>query len=331
MNIEGADRAAILLLGLGEDIAARVLKHLEPRQVQKVGVAMTELASINQMQIESVVADFLKTTESAMTIDINSEEYVRKMLLTAVGEEKAMSFLERILSKEDESGLSRLQWLDAKTVADLIRQEHPQIIATILTYLDPEQAAEVLMILPEERRVDLVLRMSSIESVTPEALEQVGKTIEEQLEGKKSKSTAPIGGVKSVADMINYLDSTIESAVLEGIKEANAELCEQITEKMFVFENISDMDDRSVQTLLRDVQTDVLLIALKGADEAVKNKIFTNMSKRAADLLKDDLEAQAPVKVSEVETAQKEILSTARKLAESGELSLGGKGGEEMI
>ena len=329
--MDGADRAAVLLLGIGEETAARVLKHLEPKQVQRVGAAMTTFASISQDQIEEVVNDFLSESNTQMTMDVDSEAYVRKMLIRAVGEENAMSFLERILSSEDETGLSRLQWIDARSVWDLIRQEHPQIVATILTYLESEQAAEILSYFSEEKRVNLLLRMSAIESVKPEALEQVGKTIEEQLQGKNSSKTAPIGGVKSVADLINYLGGEIETQVLDGIKTINPELCEQIKEKMFIFENLVDMDDRSVQIVLRNVESNSLLIALKGADEKVKNKIFTNMSSRAADLLKDDLEAQGPVKISDVEQAQKEVLAAARKLAESGEITLGSKGGEAMI
>lgn len=329
--MEGSDRAAVLLLGIGEINAAEVLKHLEPRQVQRVGAAMTSMANVSKQEIETVVGDFLDQAQQQTSLGVDSEQYVRDMLVAAVGKERASGFLDRILSGNDEQGISTLKWLDAKTITDLIRSEHPQIIATILTLLDSEQAAEVLSLLPEDKRVDLVLRMSSIDSVKPEALSELGKTIEQQLAGKTQSQAAAIGGIKNVADVINHVDNAIETALLDGIKEFDTDLCETIQEKMFVFENLNDLDDRAVQTLLRDIGNDVLLIALKGADAAVRDKIFNNMSKRAAELLMDDLDAQGPVKVSEVEAAQKEILGAARKLAESGEISLGGKGGEEMI
>lgn len=329
--MEGADRAAILLLGIGEVNAAEVLKHLEPKQVQKVGTAMTGMANVSKSEIEAVVSDFLDQAEKQTSLGVDSEQYVRDMLVAAVGKERASGFLDRIMSGGDDQGLATLKWLDAKTISDLIRNEHPQIIATILTLLDSEQGAEVLSLLPEEKRVDLILRMSSIDSVKPEALAELGRTIEQQLQGKTQSQSASIGGIKTVADLINHVDNAMESAILEGIREVDDVLCENIQDKMFVFENLIELDDRSVQTLLRDIGNDVLLIALKGADEGVRDKIFSNMSKRAAELLLDDLEAQGPVKVSEVETAQKEILSSARKLAEAGEITLGAKGGEEMI
>lgn len=329
--MEGSERAAILLLGIGENKAAEVLKHLEPKQVQKVGVAMTSMANVSKTQIQGVVEDFLSEAEQQTSLGVDSEDYIRNVLTSALGTERAGSFLDRILSSNDDNGLSALKWLDGRAVADLIRNEHPQIIATILTYLDSEQAAEVISCFNDDRRVELLTRMSSIDAVKPEALSELGKIIEQQLAGQRRGKTSSIGGLKSVADLINYLDGPIESQVLEGLKESDEELCEAIQEKMFVFENLVDMDGRSVQTLLRDVSTDVLMLALKGADERVKEKIFSNMSKRAAELLRDDLEAQGPVKVSEVEVAQKEILATARRMADAGELSLGGKGGEELI
>lgn len=329
--MDGADRAAVLLLGIGEVNAAEVLKHLEPRQVQRVGTAMTGMANVSKEEIEQVVSEFLDQAEQQTSLGVDSEQYVRDMLVAAVGQERATSFLDRILSSQDNSGLATLKWLDARTIADLIRNEHPQIIATILMTLDSELSAEVLSEFPKEKHVDLVLRMSAIDTVKPEALKELGETIEQQLAGKQQGKAASIGGIKSVADIINHLDSSLETNILDTIKESDAALCESIQEKMFVFENLSSIDDRSIQTILREISSDVLLIALKGADIQVRDKIFKNMSKRAAELLMDDLDAKGPVKVSEVEVAQKEILAAARKLAEAGEISLGGKGGEEMI
>ena len=329
--MDGTERAAVLLYGLGEESAANVLRHLEPKEVQKVGQAMTTMSSVNADAMKTIVADFLTSVESQGGLSVDPETYIKKMITQAIGVERAEGFIDRILSTSDETGLQNLNWLDPQAIADLIRNEHPQIIATVLTYLDSEQAAEVLVFFPEEKRVDLVLRMASLDAVKPEALKELGDVFNEQLAGQKRGKAASIGGVKSVADVINNLDSNIESKIMDTIKEKDEELCESIKEQMFIFENIGDMDGRAVQTLLRDVSSDNLMLALKGADERVKNLIFTNMSKRAAELLKDDLEAAGPVKVSEVEAAQKEILAVARAKAEAGEISLGGKGGEEMI
>ncbi len=329
--MEGAERAAILLLGIGEENAAEILKKMEPKTVQKVGKAMTTMANVTQSQIDSVVEEFIGAIEQQTSLGANAEVYVRRSLTAALGEEKATPFIDRILQANEETGLDTLKWLEARTVVDLIRNEHPQVIATILTTLDSAQAAEVLSCFSEERRVDLLLRMSCIKSVKPEALAKLGEVIEEQLNGQKHSKTASIGGIKSVADLINHLDGSIEGQVIDGIKDYDNDLSEQIQEQMFIFENLMDMDGRAIQTILREVSSDVLMLALKGADEPMKEKIFSNMSKRAAELMRDDLEAKGPVKVSEVETAQKEILSAARKLGDAGEISLGGRGSEEMI
>lgn len=328
---DGVERAAILLLGLGEENAAEVIRHLEPRQVQKVGETMTTLTNINQAKIDEVLNEFIAEARNQTTFTSDPSKYVKTVLTTALGDVKAKPIIERIVVSEQDGGLNQLKWLEGKTVAEVIRNEHPQVMATILTYLDSEQAAEVIKHLAEQKRVDVLMRMCKIDSIKPEALQELGQVIEEQMVGVRTGKAAPVGGIKSVADLINHLDGSTESQVLEGITDEDEEIAEQIQDKMFVFENLNDMDGRSIQTLLREVSTDVLLISLKGGTEKVKEKIFTNMSKRAGDLLRDDLEAQGPVKVSEVEGAQKEILSIARRLAEAGEISLGAKGGEEMI
>lgn len=330
--MDGVQRAAVLLLSVGEERAAEVLKHLEPKQVQKIGVSLAGMTGVSATEIQNVIDEFLAESEQASSFGVDSEQFLRKTLTTALGPEKASSFIDRILESKDDDGLSMLKWMDARSILDVIRQEHPQVIATILSFLDSELAAEVVSLFPEDKQSDLILRMSTIEAVKPEALSELGLMISERLTGNTNKGhQASLGGLKKVADLINHLDSSIETKVLEDIKKANEELCEQIQEKMFVFENLIDMDGRSVQTLLRDVQSETLMLALKGADERVKEKIFSNMSKRAAELMRDDLDAAGPVKVVDVEAAQKEILATARRLAEEGEISLGGKGGEEMI
>lgn len=329
--MDGIERAAILLLSMGEKNAAEVLKHLEPRQVQKVGTAMSGLSSVSKAKMQSVMVDFLSAIEDQTSLTVDTEHYLRTVLVEALGEEKATPFIDRILVSDKDSGLNRLKWLDGRLIADVIRNEHPQIIATILIHLDSEQAAEVVSYFAAEKRAEVLLRMCNIDTVKPEAISELGHVLEKKLTGQKMGKTASVGGIKSVADVINFLDGVMEEDVLEKIKDWDQELSDKIRDKMFVFENIIDMDDRSVQTLLRDVTSEQLKLALKGTTETTKEKIFSNMSKRAADLLREDIEIQGPVKVSDVERAQRDILAVARNLAEEGKISLGSKGGDELI
>lgn len=329
--MDGIERAAILLLGMGEKNASEVLKHLEPRQVQKVGMAISTMSNVSKAKMQGVLSEFLTAIEDQTSLTVDAENYLRTILINALGEENAIPFIDRILVSDKDSGLNRLKWLDARLIADVIRNEHPQIIATILIHLDSEQSAEVVSYFTPEKRAEVLLRMCTIDTVKPEAISELGHVIEKQLSGQKVGKLASVGGIKSVADVINFLDGSVESDVLNKINQWDEELCNKIKDKMFVFENLVDMDNRSIQTLLRDISTDQLMLALKGTTEPVKEKIFGNMSKRAADLLRDDLDIQGPVKVTEVERAQREILSIARSLADEGKIALGTKGGEEMI
>ncbi|MFJ1267384.1 flagellar motor switch protein FliG [Legionella lytica] len=329
--MDGIERAAILLLSMGEKNAAEVLRHLEPRQVQKVGVAMAALDNVSRTKMQNVLADFTSAIGDQTSLAVDTEHYLRTILIEALGLEKATPFIDRILVSDKDSGLNRLKWLDGRLIADVIRNEHPQIIATILIHLDSEQAAEVVSYFSMEKRSEVLLRMCNIDTVKPEAISELGQVIEKQLSGQKVSKAASVGGIKSVADVINYFDGSMEEEVLDKIKEWDSDLSEKIRDKMFVFENLVDMDDRSVQTLLRDVSQELLKLALKGTTEITKEKIFTNMSKRAADLLREDIDLQGPVKVVDVERAQRDILTIAKSLAEEGKIALGSKGGDEMI
>lgn len=329
--MDGIERAAIFLLSIGEKNASEVLKHLEPRQVQKVGMAMSTMNSVSKAKMQNVMIDFISAIGDQTSLTVDTENYLRAVLIEALGEEKATPFIDRILVSDKDSGLNRLKWLDGRLIADVIRNEHPQIIATILIHLDSEQSAEVVSYFSTEKRAEVLLRMCNIDTVKPEAISELGRVIEKQLSGQKVGKSASVGGIKTVADVINFLDGTMEEEVLERIKDWDEELSDKIRDKMFVFENLTEMDDRSVQTLLRDVTSEQLKLALKGTTETTKEKIFTNMSKRAADLLRDDIEVQGPVKVSDVEKAQRDILAIARNLAEDGKIALGSKGGDEMI
>ncbi|AWN74110.1 flagellar motor switch protein FliG [Legionella anisa] len=329
--MDGIERAAILLLSMGEKNAAEVLRHLEPRQVQKVGVAMSTLSNVTKAKMENVLVEFTNAIGEQTSLTVDTEHYLRTVLIEALGLEKATPFIDRILISDKDSGLNRLKWLDGRLIADVIRNEHPQIIATILIHLDSEQAAEVVRYFSVEKRSEVLLRMCNIDTVKPEAISELGQVIEKQLSGQKVSKSASVGGIKSVADVINYFDGAMEEEVLNKIKDWDEELSEKIRDKMFVFENLVDMDDRSMQTLLRDVTPEQLKLALKGTTEPTKEKIFSNMSKRGADLLREDIELQGPVKVVDVERAQRDILAIAKNLAEDGKIALGSKAGDEMI
>ena len=325
------DKAAILLLSLGETDAAQVLRHMGPKEVQRVGVAMAQMRNVHREQVEQVMREFVEIVGDQTSLGVGSDSYIRKMLTSALGEDKANGLIDRILLGGNTSGLDSLKWMEPRAVADVIRFEHPQIQAIVVAYLDPDQAGEVLGHFDQKARLDIILRVSSLNTVQPAALKELNQILEKQFSGNSNASRTSLGGIKRAADIMNFLDSSMDAQLMDSIRDVDEDLSGQIEDLMFVFNNLADVDDRGIQALLREVSSDVLVLALKGSDENVQEKIFKNMSKRAAELLRDDLEAKGPVRVSDVETAQKEILTIARRMAEAGEIVLGGKGGEEMI
>ena len=331
-KLNGAERAAVLLMTLGENDAAEILKHMSPKEVQKVGEAMASLSNVPKEEVSTVLGDFCDAVDEQTELGIGNEDYLRNVLKSALGEDKARNIIDRILLGRHSKGLDALKWMDPRAVADLIRLEHPQIIAIVLSYLEQDQAADVLAALPENMRVDIVMRIASLDGIQPSAIHELDDMLEKQFSGNSDniKSSA-VGGLKTAANIMNFLDSSIESEIIEKVKEIDEEMGSGIQDLMFVFENLIEVDDRGIQALLREISSDTLIMALKGSDEAIKEKIFNNMSRRAGEMLKDDLEARGPVKLSEVETAQKEILAVARRMAETGEISLGGKGGDEYV
>jgi flagellar motor switch protein FliG len=330
-KLSKVDKAAILLLSLGETDAAQVLRHMGPKEVQRVGVAMAQMRNVHREQVEQVMSEFVAVVGDQTSLGVGSDTYIRKMLTSALGEDKANGLIDRILMGGNTSGLDSLKWMEPRAVADVIRYEHPQIQSIVVAYLDPDQAGEVLGHFEHKARLDIILRVSSLNTVQPAALKELNTILEKQFAGNSTTARTTLGGVKRAADIMNFLDSSAEGQLMDSIREVDEDLSGQIEDLMFVFNNLKDVDDRGIQALLREVSSDVLVVALKGADEGVREKIFKNMSKRAAELLRDDLEAKGPVRVSDVETAQKEILTIARRMAEAGEIVLGGKGGEEMI
>ena len=330
-KLEGVEKAAILLSSLSEEDAAQILKHLEPKQVQKLGTEMAKVDDMTQSKITSVHKHFIEEIQNYSTIGFQSQDFVKRALTAALGEDKAANLIDQILMGSGAKGLDSLKWMDSKQVASIIRNEHPQIQTIVLSYLEPEQSAEILAQFPEKVRLDLLMRIANLEEVQPAALQELNEIMEKQLAGQAGTQAAKMGGLKSAANIMNYLDTAIEGQLMDAIREQDEEMSQQIQDLMFVFDNLVDVDDKGIQAILREVQQDALLKAIKGADEELKDKIMRNMSKRAAEMLNDDLEALGPVRISEVETAQKEILSVARRLSDSGEIMLGGGGGEEFL
>ncbi|HID81262.1 MAG TPA: flagellar motor switch protein FliG [Chromatiales bacterium] len=325
-GLNGPAHAAILLMALGEQEAADVLKHMEPKEVQALGEAMAALDGVSQDQISGILDKFVGSIKNETSLSLGTRDYLKKTLTRALGREKAGSMLSQIKTDDDPRGLDALKWMNPRAVANLIRNEHPQIIAIVLSHLDREQAGLVLGLLPKEIHTDILLRVTKLDTIHPAALKELDEIIQRRFEENPEAELTGVGGVKAAAEILNGVSAEIETEVLEQIKEIDAELSEEIQENMFIFDNLLSVDDRGMQTLLREVSTDKLVIALKGATTELQEKIFKNMSSRAAELLRDDLEAKGPVRLAEVEEAQKEILTAAHRLSEEGQIALGGKG-----
>lgn len=330
-TLPGADRSAILLMSLGEDAAAEVMRYLNPREVQKLGVVMASLDRVSKEHADSVLGDFRQNLEKQTSLGLGADEYIRNMLNKALGSEKASNIIERILQGGEASGLDNLKWMDARAVAELIKLEHPQVVAMVLAYMEIEQASEVLHFLPERLRHEAMTRLASLETVQPGALRELNEVFEKQLSSESSGNLhmTSMGGTKVAAEILNNLEGSLGEKILSKIKEQDGDLAQAIQDQMFVFDDLINVDDRSLQTLLRDVSSEVLIFALKGANPDLREKFFRNMSKRAAEMMRDDLEAKGPVKVSEVEGAQKEILATAMRLEAAGQMTLKSAGPSE--
>jgi flagellar motor switch protein FliG len=330
-RLSGMERTAVLMLGLGEKHAAEIMRHMGPKEVQEIGMAMAGLTNVTKSMMEEVMSDFVDTIGEQTSLGLGSDEYIRNMLTSALGSDKAAGVIDRILLGRNSKGLEQLKWMDPRQVAEIIRLEHPQIIAIVLSFLDPDQAAGVLAEFPDRVRADIIMRVATLEGIQPNALQELDEILEKQFSGGTNLKSTNLGGIKKAADILNFVDGSIEAQIIESVTDADEDLATEIQDNMFVFENLADVDDRGMQTLLREVSSDQLLLALRGASEGLKEKIFKNMSSRAAEMLKDDLEAAQPARLSDVEAAQKEILSTARRLADSGDIMLGGGGAEDFV
>lgn len=328
--LTGVQRAAVLLMAIGSDKAAEVLKHMSPKEVQTIGTAMATLQNVHRDGVTRVMDEFIEKVGNQTAMGVGSEDYIRQMMVNALGDDKAKTMIDRILVGKNAKGLETLKWMDARSVAELIRLEHPQIIAIVLSYLDSDQAANVVSLLPERARPDIMMRVAALDGVPPSALSELNVIMEKQFAGTSNVAQSGMGGFKTAANIINCMDSSIGTAIMTAIQEHDNDMSDSIQDLMFVFDNLIDVDDRGIQSLLREVSSDNLTLALKAADERIKEKILKNMSKRAAEMLREDMEARGPVKLSDVEAAQKEILAVARRLADAGEIQLGG-GGEEFV
>ena len=331
MSEDGVMKSAILLMSLGEEGATEVFKHLGPREVQKLGVAMSNLKNITREKIGSVLDEFHTSADERTSFGLDSSNYIKSVLTKALGDDKAANLIDRILHGGDTAGIEGLKWMDGGQVAELIKNEHPQIIATILVHLDRDQASEILALLAERLRNDVLLRIATLDGVQPAALRELNDVLTKLLAGSANLKKTAMGGVRAAAEILNFLPANIEGGVIENVKEYDADLAQKILDEMFVFENIIDVDDRGIQLLLREVQSESLIVALKGTSEDLREKILKNMSQRAAEMLRDDMEAKGPVRVSEVEAEQKEILKIVRRLADEGQIVLGGHGEESFV
>ena len=327
----GAEDAAILLMSLGEESAAAVFKHLAPKEVQKLGETIAQMKAVPRERVDRVLERFGALAGEKSMLVPDNDEYVTAVLRRALGDEKAKLLLDRILQGSDISGIQSLKWMEPAAVAELMRHEHPQIAAAILVHLDVDQASSVLKAFPERQRNEVLMRIATLDGIQPAALKELNEVMSRVLAGGDQVRKASLGGVKTAAEIINLLGASVETAVLDYVRDADNELAQKIMDNMFSFDDLEKIDDKGLQSLLKEVQSESLVIALKGATPELREKIFKNMSTRAAETLREDLESRGPVRVSEVEAEQKELLKVVRRLIDEGQIVLGGGGDDGFV
>lgn len=323
-NLSGAERAAIFLLGVGEEAATEVMRHMSAKEVQQVGEAMAMISKLTNNQVESVLADFHLESAEINPLGLDAPDFTRRVMTSALGQDKAQNILSQVLEKpEEHNGVEALQWMAPKAIAEVLEEEHPQIAATVMTQLYDEQAAKVLELLSEDMRKDVILRIARMEELDPRAMEELDRVLESQLGKLQRTPPRKVMGPDNLAAILNATGSDLEKEMLEALTLQDEELSDDVKEKMFIFDNLMQLDDRGFQRLVREVPQENLLTALKGVDETLAERFFNNMSERAAGILREDMEASGPVKLADVEVAQKEIVRTAKRLADEGELMIG--------
>lgn len=331
MDDQGLEDSAILLMSIGEEEAAEVFRHLAPKEVQRLGETIARLKTVPRERVEQVLERFSTVAQQQSMLVADTDEYVKTVLKKALGEDKANLLIDRILQGSDVTGIESLKWMDPGSVAELLRHEHPQIVAAILVHLDHEQASEVLKCFAERQRNEVMVRIATLDGIQPTALKDLNDVMSKVLAGGERLRKASLGGVKTAAEIINLLGSQVETSVLDYIREADGDLAQKIMDNMFTFDDLMRLDDKGIQALLKEVQSESLVIALKGASPELRDRVFKNMSTRAAETLREDLDARGPVRVSEVESEQKEMLKVVRRLAEEGQIVIGGGGADEFL
>jgi flagellar motor switch protein FliG len=327
----GIEDAAIMLMSMGEEEASEVFKHLLPKEVQRLGETIAKLKAVPRERYEAVVENFLKLAEAEHLLVADSDEYVRSVLRKALGEEKASLLLERILAGNDVTGIESLKWMEAQSVAELLRNEHPQIVAAILVHLEYDQTSQILKLLPDRMRNEVLMRVATLDGIQPAALKDLNEVLSNVLSGSDRARKSQLGGVKSAAEILNMMGSSVETSVLDYIRESDGDLAQKIMDNMFTFDDMVKLDDKAIQMVLKEVQSESLVISLKGATPEFRERIFKNMSSRAAETLREDLETRGPVRVTDVEAEQKEMLKIVRRLAEEGEISMGGSSDDQFL
>jgi flagellar motor switch protein FliG len=325
---DGVNQSAILLMALGEESASEVLRQLEPKQVQKIVAAMTQLQSVPKDSLDSVLELFSEASSSHNPLVPDTSAYIKAVVNRALGEEKAEPLLSKILGEKKAAGINSLRWMEGDLVADLLKKEHPQVIATVLAHLDRDHAATVLKALPDDARTDVVSRVATLSPVHPSALEDLDEALSRLLTTQGNAKTVALGGVKAAAEILNHLGSS-NQIILEAIEASNPELSQKLSDQMFVFADLINLTDKAIQTLLREIPSDALIIAMKGSEPELRDKFFKNMSQRAAETVRDDLESKGPVRLSDVEAQHKEILVTVKRLAQEGQLTLPSGGSDD--
>jgi flagellar motor switch protein FliG len=331
MDDQGLEDSAILLMSLGEEDASEVFKHLSPKEVQRLGETIAKMKTVTHDRVDGVLSRFNTEASEQSLLVADNDEYVKSVLRRALGDDKANLLIDRILQGSDVTGIESLKWMDPTSVSELLRNEHPQIVAAILVHLDHEQASSVLKLLPERHRNEVLIRIATLDGIQPSALRDLNDVMSKVLAGGDKMRKASLGGAKAAAEIINLMGSSVETAIIDYVREADADLAQKIMDNMFTFDDLGKVDDKGIQALLKEVQSESLVVALKGATPELREKIFKNMSTRAAETLREDLESRGPVRLSEVEAEQKEMLKIVRRLAEEGQIVLGGGGDDEFV
>jgi flagellar motor switch protein FliG len=330
-RLTGTQKSAILMMLIGEDEASEILRNLSPREVQHLGSAMYSVQGLDQETVNLVLDEFLAIIKAQTSLGMGAGNYIRNVMVKALGEDKSQSVLSRIAPTSSSRPIEILDWMDARSIAELVLDEHPQIIALVISYLDAGLGADVLGLLPETMQAEVIRRIATLKTVGPDALRQLEDVMQRKFKANTSLRASQVGGVEAAARIMNFTQQAMEGRIMKEIAKGDKSLMLAIQESMFVFDNLIMSDDKSLQTLLRSVDTELLILALKGADEPLRDKLFSCMSKRAAANILDEMEALGPVRLTEVQAAQKEIINVARRLSDEGSIVLAGRGGDDFV